>query len=286
MRGAVKAALSALLACSLISAPIPVYASRLRNDIFIGNVKSEKAAARRDADSGTAWHGGDVFEGCGDNKEAARRGANNVPSWHGGDVFAGCRDNKVAALTFDDGPHPHQTDEILAILAKYGVKATFFEIGCNVRLYPEVTSRVIAAGHEIGNHTDSHSFLHGFSRERVADEVMSADDAIYDAAEYETHFLRPPGGIYDNAVVDAATDGEKVIALWTIDTEDWSHKSRDSIVKTVLNKVKGGDIILMHDYVSGEAHTAEALEVIIPELLRRGFSLVTLSDMYLNHRGG
>ncbi len=201
--------------------------------------------------------------------------------WRGGDVFAGCGE-KAVALTFDDGPHPHITDKILAVLEKYGVKATFFEIGRNVRLYPEVTSRVIAAGHEVGNHTDSHAFLRGFSTEHVENEIMSADDAISDVCEYETHFLRPPGGIYDSAVVEASSDEEKVIALWTIDTLDWNHRSCKGITDEVLTHVKGGDIILMHDYVSGESHTVEALEIIIPELLSRGYTFVTLSDMYLN----
>lgn len=211
-------------------------------------------------------------------------GADDGESWHGGDVFAGCGEG-VVALTFDDGPHPYQTDKILAVLEKYGVKATFFEIGRNVRLYPDVTGRVIAAGHEIGNHTESHSFLHGLSTERVACEIMSADDAICGEFEYETHFLRPPGGIYDGTVIEAAADEEKIIALWTIDTLDWNHKSCESITGEILGKVKGGDIILMHDYVSGETHTAEALEIIIPELQRRGYTFVTLSDMYLNYRG-
>lgn len=207
--------------------------------------------------------------------------------WHGGDVFSCCTPGngaKIVALTFDDGPHPHGTDKILAVLEKYGVKATFFEIGRNVRLWPEVTARVIAAGHEIGNHTDSHSFMHGFTPACVAAEIHSADDAISGALEYETHFLRPPGGIYDSAVVTAAADEEKIIALWSIDTLDWKHRSARAIADAVTNNVKSGDVILMHDYISGESNTAEALRIIIPELLDEGYTFVTLSDMYLNYR--
>ena len=214
---------------------------------------------------------------------AVTRAADDASAWHGGEIFAGCGED-VIALTFDDGPHPHLTDKILAVLEKYGVKATFFEIGRNVRLWPEVTVRVIAAGHEIGNHTESHSFLHGLDTNRVASEIMSADDAITCEYEYETHFLRPPGGIYDAAVVTAAANEEKIIALWSIDTHDWAHKSCKEITNEVLSNVKGGDVILMHDYISGEAHTAEALEIIIPELQSRGYTFVTLSDMYLNYR--
>ncbi len=199
--------------------------------------------------------------------------------YHGDDVFAGCGEHTVA-LTFDDGPHPRQTDEILAVLGEYGVKATFFEIGCNVRLYPEVTARVIAAGHEIGNHTDSHKFLRGFTEERVLNEIRAADGSINGACQYKTRFLRPPGGIYDGTVAAAAKDDGKVIVLWTIDTMDWNHRSCRGIVDEVLGGVKGGDIILMHDYVSGETHTAEALRILIPELLSRGFEFVTVGDMY------
>lgn len=203
--------------------------------------------------------------------------------WISGDIYRGSGE-KTVALTFDDGPDKTKTDIILEILKRYEVKATFFMIGKNAELYPEIVSRVIASGHEIGNHTYSHVFLSGMSVCEVRSEFSRGANAIFSASEYEAHFLRPPGGIYDENVISAAKADNQIIALWSIDTLDWCHRSKNEIVTEVLENIRGGDIVLMHDYICGESHTAEALETIIPTLKERGYEFVTLSDMYLNHR--
>lgn len=208
---------------------------------------------------------------------------------YSGDVYRGCggdaevSEEHVVALTFDDGPHEEKTDEILAVLEKHGVKATFFMIGKNAELYPDVASRVIEAGHEVGNHTYSHKFLTNCTVDSIRSEFTKSNDAIFAAAEYKPHFVRPPGGIYDCNVITAAENEDLVVAMWSIDTLDWCHRSVDAISDEVLDNVRHGDIILMHDYISGDSHTAEALEKIIPALKKRGYKFVTLSDMYLNY---
>lgn len=207
----------------------------------------------------------------------------DAAEWIGGDVYRGSGE-KVVALTFDDGPDETKTDAILDVLARHGVKATFFMIGKNTELYPDVASRVISEGHEVGNHTYSHEFLSGMSVDEIKCEFALASEAIFSASEYKSHFLCPPGGIYDEKVIFAAKSDDLVIAMWTIDTLDWCHRSASEIANEVLTNVHGGDVILMHDYVWGESHTAEALETIIPALKERGYEFVTLSDMYLNHR--
>ncbi len=199
-----------------------------------------------------------------------------------GDVYRGSGDG-VIALTFDDGPDEKKTDEILAVLDEYNVKATFFMIGKNVSLYPDVAARVIAGGHEVGNHTFSHGYMTNSSISDVEKEIALANDAIFGAAEYEPHFLRPPGGIYDENVITAAKNSDLLLALWSVDTHDWCHRSTNDIANDVLSRVTDGDVILMHDYVYGESHTAEALKIIIPALLERGYEFVTISDMYMNH---
>ncbi len=201
--------------------------------------------------------------------------------WHGGDIFRG-RGEKLVALTFDDGPHPKQTPEILAILEEYDIKATFFMIGQNIVYYPETAEAVEKAGHEIGNHTFTHDILEKRSKCDIISEIELADDMILTLSEYEPKFLRPPGGNYDENVISAAEDEDLVIALWSIDTLDWCHKSKGEIVREVTENVRGGDVILMHDYIAGESHTADALRVIIPELLSEGYKFVTLSEMYLS----
>ena len=203
--------------------------------------------------------------------------------WRGGDIYRGSG-RGVIALTFDDGPHETKTDEILRILDEYGVKATFFMVGENIALYPETASRVIERGHEIGNHTYSHKYLISLPIENIICEIENENDLLLSLGEYRPHFLRPPGGIYDCSVIEAAKSEEMVIAMWSIDTLDWCQRKCNEIVDMVLENVKDGDVILMHDYVYGESHTAEALRIIIPELQKRGFSFVTLSDMYMNHK--
>ena len=203
--------------------------------------------------------------------------------WYGGDIYRGSGKG-IIALTFDDGPHETKTDEILSILNEYDIKATFFMVGENIELYPDVVRRVIESGHEIGNHTYSHKYLISEPVENIICEIEEENDVLLTVDEYKPHFLRPPGGIYDCNVISAAESADMVIAMWSVDTLDWCHKSRDEIVFEVLENIGDGDIILMHDYISGDSHTSEALRMIIPELLSRGYKFVTLSDMYLNYR--
>lgn len=227
------------------------------------------SALKISASENSEWCAGDVYRGSG----------------CGSACDSGCNSgDKTVALTFDDGPHETKTDEILSILDEYDVKATFFMIGKNIELYPEIAVRVLKSGHEIGNHTYSHGYLSSQSLENIIAEIDRDNDILRSVNEYTPHFLRPPGGIYDKNVISAAKSEDMVIALWSIDTLDWCHKSCNEIVSEVLENISDGDIILMHDYVSGTSHTAEALKIIIPELLKKGYKFVTLSDMYLNYR--
>lgn len=186
--------------------------------------------------------------------------------------------NKIA-MTFDDGPHPKQTEEILNILDKYNVKATFFVIGVNVKNYGKSLDSVIKKGHEIGNHTYSHHVLKSMSKENILDEISNTENELLRQYGYEPKLLRPPCGAYDSTLIDIATENEMKIVLWNIDTEDWAHTSVDNITKNVLKNVRGGDIILFHDYISGKTNTAAALDILIPRLKEMGYEFVTVSEL-------
>lgn len=188
-------------------------------------------------------------------------------------------DQMKIALTFDDGPHPRKTEKILNILDKYNVKATFFVIGVNVQNYPNVLNKVIDKGHELGNHTFSHQILKSASVNKIKSEILNTEDALYDHYSVTTNLLRPPCGLYDSNLVDIAKEKGYKIVLWTVDTKDWAHESAGNIVKNVLANVKSGDIILFHDYVSGNEHTAEALDILIPKLQEMGYKFVTVSEL-------
>lgn len=189
------------------------------------------------------------------------------------------KESKKIALTFDDGPHPRNTPEILKLLDKYGVKATFFVIGVNAKNYPEALSQVIEKGHEIGNHTYSHHILKSKSKEEINKEIIDTEKEISKKSEYSTTLIRPPCGFYDEKLLQVVDENEYKIILWSIDTMDWAHASVDSIVSSVTKNIKGGDIILFHDYISGENNTPAALNVLIPRLLKQGYEFVTVSEL-------
>ena len=185
---------------------------------------------------------------------------------------------KKIALTFDDGPHPRITREIISILREYGVTATFFVIGQNADNYPETMKLLADSGYEIGNHTYSHKNLKKLSENEVVEEFRKCNEAL---AKFgvEPTLMRPPEGFFTEDVIKVSRGMDYDIILWSIDTMDWAHTPSSDIVKNVIDNAKGGDIILMHDYLSGYGGTCEALRVIIPELMGRGFEFVTVSEL-------
>ncbi len=197
-------------------------------------------------------------------------------------VFAGNRDaGKVVALTFDDGPHPPQTDEIFAVLKKYGVRATFFPIGKNVQAHPEVEQRVYAAGHEIGNHTYSHAAVSKLTDDKLKEEILSTASVLQEQVGCSPVVFRPPGGDMSDAAVRLVNDmGYRyVLWSWKVDTRDWAAVSPQSVIHTVVTNVQDGDIVLFHDYVVGNSPTAKALDVLIPRLQAMGYRFVTVSEL-------
>ena len=188
-------------------------------------------------------------------------------------------DEKVVALTFDDGPHPKYTDEILDILSEYGVKATFFVIGKNVDENPGILKREVDEGHEIGNHTYDHSYMNSLNVSGVLSEIKNCESSVISAGGPKASLLRPPGGICSSKLKKQCGVSGYSIVLWSVDTRDWTRPSAQNIINTVLNNVTSGDIILMHDYVSGKSNTPEALKSIIPALIDEGYNFVTVSEL-------
>ncbi|SHJ80751.1 polysaccharide deacetylase family protein [Tepidibacter formicigenes] len=196
-------------------------------------------------------------------------------------VWNGPRDKKVIALTFDDGPHPRITPKILDLLKKYDVKATFFVLGKHVQFYPEPLKRIKEEGHEIGNHTFSHIDVKNTSEKKIQEEFEKTQDEVFSVIGEKPTVFRPPFGYYNKAVKKVAKKYGVKIILWSTsqDTKDWSNPGVEKIVRTVLNNICNGDIILLHDYVEGRSQTYEALKVILPELKERGYKFVTISQL-------
>lgn len=184
----------------------------------------------------------------------------------------------MVALTFDDGPQPSVGNRIMDCLAQYGGKATFFMVGSRVSSYKTEVQRMVAEGHEVANHTMNHKYLQKLGAGQIQEEVRRGNDAIEAACGVRPTLLRLPGGNH-NATVVANTHMPMI--QWNVDTLDWKTRNADKTTSAVLDRVKDGDIVLMHELYTS---TADAVERIVPELARRGFQMVTVSEM-ANARG-
>lgn len=189
---------------------------------------------------------------------------------------------KVIALTFDDGPDPSETDQILAVLRQYNAKCTFFAIGKRIAAYPDVARRVITDGHELANHTYNHIyFKKPISGQQIQEELALTEKEIVKVSGRHSSLFRPPGGMYDETLVDISNSMGLTPVLWSWhqDTRDWNRPGVYSIASRVIRNAHSGDIVLLHDHVHGQSQTLEALKIILPELQKQGFRFVTVSEM-------
>ncbi|KWX74898.1 polysaccharide deacetylase [Paenibacillus riograndensis] len=189
---------------------------------------------------------------------------------------------KVIALTFDDGPDPSETDQILDVLQQYNAKCTFFAIGKRIATYPDVARRVITEGHELANHTYNHVyFKKPVSEQQIQEELELTEKEIIKVSGRHSSLFRPPGGMYDETLVDVSNSmGLKpVLWSWHQDTRDWNRPGVYSISSRVIRNARNGDIVLFHDHVHGQSQTREALKIILPELQKQGFRFVTVSEL-------
>jgi peptidoglycan/xylan/chitin deacetylase (PgdA/CDA1 family)/sulfur carrier protein ThiS len=186
---------------------------------------------------------------------------------------------REVALTFDDGPWPNQTRKVLSILKHHHVRATFFMIGENVAKWPAIAQDVQRAGMTIGNHTWDHPQdpgLDSLTEHRIQTELTETTQSLRGVA-VKPFLFRPPGGVYDDRVVqEARREGLRVI-LWSIDTQDWrSGRTAKEITHTVLSQVQPGSIVLMHDGGGNRKATINALPAIIKGIRKKGLKLVTI----------
>jgi polysaccharide deacetylase family sporulation protein PdaB len=191
-------------------------------------------------------------------------------------------EEKVIALTFDDGPDPEDTPQILDLLQQYGAKATFFIIGKKAEQYPELVKREAAEGHELANHTYQHTYFNGSINEsNVRNELSRTEEVINKITGQKSRLFRPPGGYYSEPLVRIARQEGYMVVMWSwhINTMDWDTPGVERIIQRVLNNARNGDIVLFHDYVEGKTQTIEALQRILPVLQNRGYQFVTISDL-------
>ncbi len=185
---------------------------------------------------------------------------------------------KVIALTFDDGPWPESTAQVLNILKENNIKGTFFVVGQNVKNYPDLAKRVIAEGHAIGNHT-WHHWYHYMNQQAAAYEVDNTTNLIYKTTGVKTNLFRPPGGIMHNGVAAYARSSKYAIIMWSSDSLDYSRLNVPKLINNVFKLAKPGGIVLMHDGGGNRAKTVQALPEIIADFRKQGYSFVTVPEL-------
>lgn len=185
---------------------------------------------------------------------------------------------KPIALTFDDGPWPNSTSQVLNILKKNNVKATFFVVGRQVKQYPQLTKRVVAEGHAIGNHSWSHQY-HKYSPSTAARELNSTTDLVHKITGVKTSLFRPPGGILNNGLATYAQQKKYAVIMWSADSLDWRYRSTSALISSVLREARPGAIVLLHDGGGNRSKTVQALPQLIAQLKKRGYKFVTVPEL-------
>ena len=188
---------------------------------------------------------------------------------------------KVVALRFDDGPWPGSTLAILAILKKYGVKATFFEIGEQVRHRPALSRAVVQAGMELDNHSETHPLpFQKLSNSAVVYQIKNAEKDIEQATGTTPRFFGPPGGGTPPGMYAVLSELHMDWVQWDVDTQDWMRPGSRAIISKVMRHVTPGAVILMHDGGGDRSQTVAALPTIIRDLKAAGYSFVTVSQLH------
>lgn len=184
----------------------------------------------------------------------------------------GMAPNSVA-LTFDDGPWPVDTERVLAVLKRFGVPATFFMVGNLVQRYPDLVQEVERDGQQVENHSFDHPVsppLADLTEHRITSEITDTNAALERNGVRPTLF-RPPGGSYDDYVIQQARNLGMRVVLWSIDPKDWqSSRTAKQVTRSVLSSVQPGSIILLHDGGGDASHTIKALPAIIRGIRKKG----------------
>jgi peptidoglycan/xylan/chitin deacetylase (PgdA/CDA1 family) len=185
--------------------------------------------------------------------------------------------NKLVAITFDDGPHPSFTPKVLELLQKYNAKASFFCVGHQVHQFGEIVNKIVANGHTVGNHTYSHSNKFGFfGTQKVILELQRTNMAIKETTGLDPKFYRPAFGVTNPSIGRAVKKLQLNTIGWNIRSLDTTKRSKKTVLERITNKIKKGDIILLHD---SSDKTVEVLEQLLLFLQRNEIQSVTVDQL-------
>lgn len=188
---------------------------------------------------------------------------------------------KVVALTYDDGPYPPYTNQLLDVLDRYQVKATFFEIGRNIEKNPEIVPMIVAAGNELANHSYSHKDMIFKPREYLLSEIEKTDKLLQElGVKQESISFRPPWGRRFVVLSYLLSQMHKKLIMWDVDSQDYekTHSAED-IANRVIDNVRSGSIVVMHDGGGDRSKTVAATEIIVKSLQSKGYAFKTVSEL-------
>lgn len=202
-----------------------------------------------------------------------------------GRTFIGNRGARQIALTYDDGPNDPFTLKLLDVLNRYSVKATFFLIGKYVDQRPDIARELIAQGHVVGNHTYTHPNLIFRNSRQVKEEIDRCDRSLRDAiGDARAPLFRPPFGGRRPATLRTIRAAGLLPVMWNITGYDWNAKTADAIEQKIVPKVRGGDVVLLHDgghlqFGADRSFTVQATDRLISRFHNEGYEFVTISQM-------
>jgi len=204
--------------------------------------------------------------------------------WYGRTFTGLPRGQKRIALTYDDGPNDPHTLRLLDVLARHGVHATFFLIGRYVQQRPEIARAVVAAGHVVGNHTFTHPLLTLKSKAKIRKELSDCRAAMHDAVGAHSNFFRPPFGGRRPAVLHIARELGLAPVMWSITGHDWDAPPAAAIEQRVTKRIRGGDVVLLHDgghkaMGADRSQTIIATDHLIARYKTEGYEFATITEM-------
>ena len=202
--------------------------------------------------------------------------AGTAKALNGLPIYSVQTDKKQIAISFDAAWGNEDTEQLIEILQKYGIKATFFLVGSWVDNYPNSVKDLAAAGHSIQNHSNTHPYLTKIAIADAKREITTCNQKIEKLTGKAPQLIRPPYGDYNAALVEAIDSLGMYTIQWSVDSLDWMDISADEIYNNVVPKIKGGDIVLFHNAAK---HTPEALPQIIEALQAQGYEFVLIKDL-------
>lgn len=180
------------------------------------------------------------------------------------------------ALTFDDGPSGAVTDRLLEGLAKRQVHATFFLCCYRMEQYPDTLTRIVEDGHEVGLHSCCHQFMHRMSREEIQADLETCTELLGEYAGIYASMFRPPGGLYNQALLETCREMDLSVVLWSVDPEDWKPDNGPLVLPYLLRHTGDGDIVLLHDLYDSSVDAALAF---IDQIQSQGYEIGTVSQL-------